>query len=357
MKKLINRFKNYMLYAGLSKEEYDDIVVEINADNRKSLMAFSLIATIVLGSLFVTSFIADNTAMNRNIYAGPILFIIIIGIVAKLLTGEKLKYINIDVYCFVMLLFLIGIALDIIVSKDEQTVTFIAFLLTAPLLFADRPIRMNSFIIASMILYIFLASKTKADYVLEVDILDVTVFGIIGMFVSSYMMKVKCQRLHYSKRIVTLSETDILTGLYNRNCYEQSLSEYPDICKKSLACVYVDVNGLHELNNSKGHEAGDKMLKFVGHTMQDILGAEDTYRIGGDEFVSFVADKDEEELLKKIDKLTKLVEEQEYHISVGLQVEKKGDFEMVSLIKQAEVKMYKAKEEYYSRSGMDRRRR
>ena len=60
-----------------------------------------------------------------------------------------------------------------------------------------------------------------------------------------------------------MSEIDMLTGVRNRNSYEQNLSIYPSLCKKNLSCIFADLNGLHELNNTKGHEAGDKMLQFV----------------------------------------------------------------------------------------------
>ena len=41
------------------------------------------------------------------------------------------------------------------------------------------------------------------------------------------------------------------------------MPEYPDRYQTSLACIYIDVNGLHEMNNSRGHEAGDDMIKQV----------------------------------------------------------------------------------------------
>ena len=60
-----------------------------------------------------------------------------------------------------------------------------------------------------------------------------------------------------------LGEGDTLTGLYNRNRYEIDLPNLAAKCQDSLGCVFVDVNGLHELNNSQGHEAGDQMLRSV----------------------------------------------------------------------------------------------
>ena len=49
--------------------------------------------------------------------------------------------------------------------------------------------------------------------------------------------------------------------------------------------VYIDVVGLHEINNHLGHKAGDGMLCAVAGAMQRMFPLADTYRIGGDEFV------------------------------------------------------------------------
>lgn len=57
--------------------------------------------------------------------------------------------------------------------------------------------------------------------------------------------------------------------------------------KKRLACIYIDANGLHEINNARGHLAGDQMLRFIADTLKVSFGEEALYRIGGDEFVVF----------------------------------------------------------------------
>ena len=54
-------------------------------------------------------------------------------------------------------------------------------------------------------------------------------------------------------------------------------------------CVYIDANGLHELNNERGHEAGDLMLRFVADSLMEQFPKGSLYRVGGDEFVVFPA--------------------------------------------------------------------
>ena len=69
--------------------------------------------------------------------------------------------------------------------------------------------------------------------------------------------------LAQARQLEYVSQTDILTGLKNRNYFEIMVQEIPERCASNLICVYGDVNGLHEINNNHGHNAGDKMLREV----------------------------------------------------------------------------------------------
>ncbi len=151
-------------------------------------------------------------------------------------------------------------------------------------------------------------------------------------------------------------EKDRLTGLYNRNRYEADLPRIKTRYRKSLACVYLDVNGLHELNNAKGHSAGDTMLKTVAMEIRKQFGADLTYRIGGDEFLVFVPDAPEAETDRKLRKLAETLEKEDYHISAGVQWEEEIS-SIASLIKAAEKKMYAAKKAYYDQEVHDRRKK
>lgn len=141
-------------------------------------------------------------------------------------------------------------------------------------------------------------------------------------------------------------EKDVLTGLYNRNRYERDLPEYLHRYHTSLACLYLDVNGLHEMNNSKGHEAGDDMLKAVAQQLQDKFGSQGTYRIGGDEFLVLCVDTEEETVLRRMAEIEMSLEKEQFHVSAGCQWQRKVS-SMEELVKAAEKKMYAAKQEYY----------
>ena len=165
-----------------------------------------------------------------------------------------------------------------------------------------------------------------------------------------------CHNLRTYKEIKEKGEKDLMSGLYNRNRYEMDLEMYRELYTSSLACVYIDVNGLHEKNNSEGHEAGDKMLKTVAEQIREKFGSRHAYRIGGDEFLAFAVDMKEEEVSRLGREISEALRKENIEISVGIQWEKEVS-SLEELIKTAEKKMYKAKQKYYEKEEHDRRKR
>ena len=149
------------------------------------------------------------------------------------------------------------------------------------------------------------------------------------------------------------ANVDMLTGLPNRNRYEMYLEKF-DVPKEKFICTFIDANGLHELNNSKGHFAGDQMLRFIADTLKVQFGGEHIYRIGGDEFVVFSTGTDEESLNRSLDEFNGALKRNDYHAAVGSCVFESG-MSVYELIEKAEKNMYAAKQEYYKQIGKDMR--
>lgn len=357
MKKIIEYMKRNLMYAGISEEEYRQISGEIQNNNRQNLMIFSVITCVFLLIMFILSFFSKDVETNRWVYMPTMFITLAVFCIAKGCQEQHSAILLADVYVFTSILFIFGIVLGTVTRPDEQTVTFIALLLTVPQLFTDRPVRMITCIFAYVMIFVITAVYVKVDYVLAADIIDACVFGTISAIISTYMMRVKCQRYLYERKVYTLSETDLLTGLRNRNSFEQNLKMYSSGCKHTLFCVFVDVNGLHEMNNTNGHEAGDKMLQFIGTVLQGQFGEKDTYRIGGDEFVVLIMDETEEVVQRKIEQVEHLAEERSYHVSVGYDSADGPETDVNELMNCAEKRMYEAKKMFYQQKGIDRRSR
>ncbi len=155
--------------------------------------------------------------------------------------------------------------------------------------------------------------------------------------------------------IKNMGAMDYLTGIKNRNSYEAEVADYRELDCRSLWCVFIDVNGLHEVNNAQGHKAGDGMLCAVADAIKRVFGKKHTYRLGGDEFVAFATDSSAGEFARKKKAICDELAAKGYYVSVGYKgIEKSedGTFDVDRVVSDAEAIMYRDKWEYYQRNNI-----
>lgn len=82
---------------------------------------------------------------------------------------------------------------------------------------------------------------------------------------------------------------DQLTGLANRRCFEEKLDQAIKHSQRTglkVALVMIDLNGFKAVNDTKGHDTGDRLLQFIAKNLQRVIRPVDTLaRLGGDEFI------------------------------------------------------------------------
>lgn len=344
--------------VAVTPEDYLNIHTAVWKDNRDAVRIYALISSIYMLVLTLLAIFLDSFAPFFPLYLTGTLVMLGIYCVSFLLQG---KYVNLSgwlIIVFRLALDAFAIILSIVFSPDNMTVTFVAVLLIGNTPFTDRKHRLVILNLLSMVVFSILAFRVKPTPIYISDLTDVWVFGTVGILSGIYTTKIRLQYYLSEYRVQQVSETDGLTGLKNRYCYESRMKSYPSACQKSLSCIYVDVNGLHTLNNEKGHAAGDEMLKAMAECLAETFGRENSYRIGGDEFIAFASDVPEEVLCRKIEGLRETMDQKHYHLSIGCAFENDPKEEtMDDLIQRAEQKMYEQKTQYYSSSGNDRRRR
>ena len=207
------------------------------------------------------------------------------------------------------------------------------------------------------VIFIVLAFMKKTGSVLATDIMDTVIYSIMGFVSGVIVDRVKVQNYLLTSRLEDISRLDQLTQMNNRNSFELDLDILPSSCKRSMLCIYIDVNGLHELNNEHGHEKGDEMLKFIATQIKTFYGEEHSYRVGGDEFVILLPDYDEKEAKRRLFDMIEVIQKEGYHAAVGMSVHMKHRLSMSGLVKAAEGEMYHDKKRYYKDSARDRRKR
>jgi diguanylate cyclase (GGDEF)-like protein/PAS domain S-box-containing protein len=151
---------------------------------------------------------------------------------------------------------------------------------------------------------------------------------------------------------------DVLTSLPNRMYFQKYLEVLigeSNSKNKKLALLFLDLDRFKEINDSLGHEIGDRVLVIISKRLQNILGDDNIVaRLGGDEFT--IALKDIENTIEIaditnqiIDKLSEpiCIDEQMLYVSssIGISLYPDDAKNGKDLLKFADSAMYKAKEE------------
>ena len=155
-----------------------------------------------------------------------------------------------------------------------------------------------------------------------------------------------CRNFRNRELLRKEGERDGLTGLYNGSRYERKLPVIETQFKDALSCIYIDVNGLREINNFHGHEAGDRMLRAVAYVIRNAFDTPYLYRTGWDEFVIFVMGDSQSLLESKAQALFNALAAHDYHIACGIATGRELS-SLSSLIREAEAKMYAMKKRFY----------
>ena len=107
-----------------------------------------------------------------------------------------------------------------------------------------------------------------------------------------------------TQEIIYMSFHDQLTGLYNKNFFNEEMKRLDTTRKLPISVVISDFNDLKKINDNYGHKTGDKFLKAYADILKKISRQEDIIaRWGGDEFVILLPNTGEEKTKNLIDRI------------------------------------------------------
>lgn len=172
---------------------------------------------------------------------------------------------------------------------------------------------------------------------------------IMGYFIISCI-----KRRDLLKQLRHMSYCDQLTGIGNRHAIYEYIADLQN--DESLGAVYCDVTGLKRVNDTEGHEAGDRLILRACESLKRFFGEFGLFRIGGDEIVVLCPKIDRRELDEKIASLKKDMVKNSVVIAVGAVWQKDGKINLDEILTESEKLMYEDKDEYYRNTGIERRR-
>lgn len=178
------------------------------------------------------------------------------------------------------------------------------------------------------------------------------IVGAVEIFSDNSSRVSALQRIEELQRLAML---DPLTELANRRYIEIILGVHLEELRRygwPFGIIFIDIDHFKKINDTYGHELGDRILKMVSKTLSNGLRSVDFIgRWGGEEFIAIVVNIKKEQLVEAAERLRLLTEQSsittgtqtiQVTISAGAAVAEAGET-MKTLLKRADRLMYKSK--------------
>ena len=178
--------------------------------------------------------------------------------------------------------------------------------------------------------------------------------GLIGIMIEIATIAIEGRRSE--KKILQLAHYDELTGLPNRFLYNQHLAKALSLAERNrtrLAVLFLDLDRFKNINDTFGHDEGDKVLRSVAQRFRHTLRESDIIaRVGGDEFILLIDQFNEPRDLGDIADKLLFEASQPFEIygqecqlsaSIGISTFPTDGRDAQTLLKNADIAMYRAK--------------
>ncbi len=159
--------------------------------------------------------------------------------------------------------------------------------------------------------------------------------------------------INQEKKLIHLAYHDNLTGLRNRQAMKEDIDNLL-YKKRSFFILFLDLDGFKTINDTFGHDTGDELLSIISKIIKHNISAQDyAYRLGGDEFALLVIEREHsfvEKIAKRVlENVAKKITIRSYQIqitvSLGIVKYPEDGDNKKTLLKNADIAMYKAKME------------
>ncbi len=174
---------------------------------------------------------------------------------------------------------------------------------------------------------------------------------IAGYFVLALLRQRNLQR-----KLLHFSYHDQLTMTGNRHMFAETMEALAD--EEAVGFVYCDVTGLKRVNDTEGHQAGDRLLLNAVESLREAFPNDQLFRLGGDEFVVVCRSSGQAgqpDLQRHAARLRESAARRRVNLAIGHAWKRHPGNQLSALLSEAEQNMYNDKAEYYRRNGMDRR--
>lgn len=343
-----------------SEDDINLVQPMIARHNTFCLRLFSILSIItwvvmLIGSLFV-EYMHNNAPLYIISLIGSIISLIMVHYTVR---DKRCLQVGIIILMCILLFFGMGAGL----KPDCNATAYIALLFIMPQLFCFRLTHLIQLAILPNLIFIPLCIHYKSGVYLQDDLINVVSFSFVALIIGinnsrnkihEFILeaKLKDAMKHEEMRSMALEKQvtiDELTGMNNFYAYKQMCNSVSDEAKEQqVGILFADLNRLKSINDTYGHEAGDRYICEFANKLKSTFSEYLCYRISGDEFKVVCLNKNTDDFIKT-------VKDFEYSIkaeiipcaAIGYVVEVTNRIDKIA--NKAEEYMYEDKHAFYDR--------
>lgn len=283
-----------------------------------------------------------------------LLVVVVLSYLPFILKHDDPAYhVMIAIYSMCLLIGGTAILGDTLFNTGEYAFTGLFYLFLIPQLINDVPWRIIALDGSLAVLYIAVGCSRKESTVLEMDIIRVIIVTAVSLSLAVRKIHRTLHMLNLNTNIQAVAEHDPLTGAYNRAGGEMLITTNVS-ARRSGTFLIMDIDNFKRVNDSYGHQMGDRALQSVASVLMTCFRASDiVMRLGGDEFVAYLTGMvDEATIRRKMTEVcsqmhTIILDEQSgdhVSISMGVVVNNGSYPDYDTLYKTADHMLYEAKQ-------------
>ncbi len=364
-------------YYGFDKETYKECLNQIRPTNRKHIFILNTWFLLVNLLYMVFSFLNLFGVTKELSWFYTLYFILSVALDIVIWVFPKFAERHSRAYVYISMALMLSYGIICSVSQPYMPATmFLLVLVLVSLSYIDLMFLMLLIIIAATSVFIVTSFQYKTFSIAYNDVYNASVVLTIAIGLHYMFQRTKMQQFvlyqrdqRIQRELEVKSSFDSLTSLLTRGRFfsiaEEVLRGYDG--KEMYLCL-LDLDGFKDINDTLGHQMGDKAIQITGKTILDVLKIDKREkwsfpervlrdkgnfagRLGGDEFIALIREcSSKEDAYNLIQELLSALNNVSFATisglssSIGVAVLKENDLDIDRAYKRADIALYKSKQ-------------
>lgn len=279
-----------LAYSGFDKHTFVLYQEEILRQNRKFIRLLNVLFLFLLIGMYSSNLFSSYTSMLTNVQLIFILLYIVEYPIRSLL--KKMNYSlnsNFAIWYCMSKIYLFSFFSGIIYNPESTAVTFYISLLGLPILFIQPTWKMTTYISSVSLIFCILSAWWKSPERAVGDIYCCIFCYIAVLCITYWINQLRLRSIQNEQLLIAQRDTDSLTGLYNRLCFNNYITKNTHtLSKGQMTILMIDVDYFKSYNDHYGHLEGDDVLRRLGKYFHSFSKEHGIFfaRYGGEEFVA-----------------------------------------------------------------------